>query len=262
MSCNLIMMNRSSFRYKSKENELNNQIMEFLKEKAQEKHRYGYKRLTVFAREKFGKVNHKRIYRLYVLSKLQLPKSRRKRRKYRTHSLIIPKAPDELWCMDFVSDRIENGRRLRIFNLMDIYTKECVGNIVDTSIGGYRVARELNKIVEYRGKPKAIVCDNGPEFTSGKMFDWSVSNEVDLQFIQPGKPQQNAFIESFNGRMRDECLNVNLFNSLIEARSVISEWIEDYNKVRPHSSLGYMTPEKFRLTFEKKLKEINTLNVA
>jgi putative transposase len=255
-------MNRSSFRYKSKENELNMKITAFLKEKSQEKHRYGYKRLTVFVREKFGNINHKRIHRLYVLSKLQLPKSRRKRRKYRTQPAMIPAAPNELWSMDFVSDRIENGRRLRIFNLIDIYTKECVGNIVDTSIGGYRVARELDKIIEFRGKPKAIVCDNGPEFTSGKMFDWSQKNKVNLCFIQPGKPQQNAFVESFNGRMRDECLNVNLFNSLLEARSVISDWVDDYNKYRPHSSLGYMTPEKFRLTYEKKMKEINTLSVA
>ena len=122
--------------------------------------------------------------------------------------------------------------------------------------------KELDKIIEFRGKPKAIVCDNGPEFTSGKMFDWSQENGVDLSFIQPGKPQQNAFVESFNGRMRDECLNVNLFNSLLEARTVISEWKEDYNINRPHSSLGYLTPEKFRLTFEKKVKEINTLKVA
>lgn len=241
---------------------MNKRIMVFLKEKAHEKHRYGYKRLTVFAREKFGQVNHKRIHRLYVLSKLQLPKNRKKRRKYRSTPMIIPAAPNELWSMDFVADRIENGRRLRIFNLIDNYTKECVGNIVDTSIGGYRVARELDKIIEFRIKPKAIVCDNGPEFTSGKMFDWSQENGIDLSFIQPGKPQQNAFVESFNGRMRDECLNVNLFNSLLEARTVIAEWTEDYNKSRPHSSLGYLTPEKFRLTFEMKLKEVNTLKVA
>jgi len=229
---------------------------------AKEKHRYGYKRLAVFAREKFGPVNHKRIYRLYVLAKLQLPKSRKKRRKYRTQPITLPITPNELWSMDFVSDRIENGRRLRVFNLIDIFTKECVGNIVDTSIGGYRVARELDKIIEFRGKPKAIICDNGPEFISGKMFDWSQNNGVDLNFIQPGKPQQNAFVESFNGRMRDECLNVNLFNSLLEARAVILNWVEEYNKVRPHSSLNYMTPEKFRLTFEKKLSELNTLQVA
>jgi putative transposase len=241
---------------------LNKRIIEFLKDKAKEKPRYGYKRLVVFAREKFGPINHKRIHRLYVLAKLQLPKNRRKRRKYRIQPSVIPAAPNQVWSMDFVSDRIENGRRLRIFNLIDIYTKECVGNIVDSSIGSYRVTRELDRIIEFRGKPKAIICDNGPEFTSGKMFDWSQTNKVDLKFIQPGKPQQNAFIESFNGRMRDECLNVNLFNSLIEARSLISEWIEEYNKVRPHSSIGYMTPEKFRLTYEKKLKETNTLSVA
>jgi putative transposase len=176
--------------------------------------------------------------------------------------MLIPAAPNELWSMDFVADRIENGRRLRIFNLIDNYTKECVGNIVDTSIGGCRVARELDKIIEFRNKPKAIVCDNGPEFTSGKMFDCSQESGVDLSFIQPGKPQQNAFVESFNGRMRDECLNVNLFNSLTEARTVIAEWTEDYNKIRPHSSQGYLTPEKFRLTFEKKAKGINTLKVA
>ena len=236
--------------------------MVFLKEKAYEKQRYGYKRLLLFAREKFGPINHKRIHRLYVLSKLQMPKNRRKRRKYRAQAIIIPAAPNELWSMDFVADRIENGRRLRIFNLIDNYTKECVGNIVDTSIGGYRVSRELDKIVEFRGKPKAIVCDNGTEFTGDKIFDWSQNNGVDLSFIQPGKPQQNAFIESFNGRMRDECLNVNLFNSLLEARTVIAEWLEDYNKNRPHSSLGYMTPEKFRLTFEEKLKNVNTLQVT
>lgn len=147
--------------------------------------------------------------------------------------------------MDFMSDQLSTGRRFRVFNVIDDHSRECHVSMTDFSIGGRRVARMLERLVELYGKPKAIVCDNGTEFTSMAMFDWARRSGVDLQFIQPGKPQQNGLCESFNARLRDECLNENLFSTLREAREIIEAWRQAYNKHRPHSALNWLTPEEF-----------------
>ena len=145
---------------------------------------------------------------------------------------------NERWSMDFVSDQLASGRRIRIFNVVDDYSRECVGQVVDVSISGLQVARCLDELAVSRGLPRTIVCDNGPEFTGKAMFLWSQRSRVQLHFIQPGKPTQNAFVESFNGKFRDQCLNLNWFRDLAEARMAIDEWRTHYNEVRPHRSLG------------------------
>lgn len=159
--------------------------------------------------------------------------------------MAVPLKPNQRWSMDFVSDQLANGRRFRVLNVVDDYSRECIGQIVDSSISGGYVTRFLDQIVERRGRPKAIVCDNGPEFTSKAMFFWARSSGVDIQFIQPGKPTQNAFVESFNGKFRDNCLNQLWFRDLAEARIEIEQWRRHYNEVRPHSSLGYIPPAVF-----------------
>ena len=144
-----------------------------------------------------------------------------------------------------MSDQLSSGRRFRLFNVIDDFTKQCHTITVDTSISGHRVARELNRLIDLHGRPQVIVCDNGTEFTSMAMFDWAQRSSVGLQFIQPGKPSQNGFIEAFNGRVRDECLNENLFSSLREAQEITAKWRNAYNTERPHSALDWATPNEF-----------------
>jgi len=165
----------------------------------------------------------------------------------RPHTEIptVPARPNARWSLDFVHDQFANGQRLRILNIVDDVTKECLGAIPDTSISGRRVARELTAIVERRGKPAMIVSDHGTEFTCNAMLAWSKDTVVDWHFIAPGKPMQNGFIESFNGRMRDELLNETLFFDLDDARAKIAVWVADYNLRRPHSSLKYLTPAAY-----------------
>lgn len=172
----------------------------------------------------------------------------------RANILIVPSEPNERWSMDFMSDSLCDGRRFRLLTVVDDFTRECVVIEVDASITGERVIRTLEWLKETRGLPGMLVMDNGPEFTSRAMLVWSKPAGVNLHFIDPGRPVQNAFIESFNGKLRDECLNQHWFVSLEEARRIIKSWRMDYNTTRPHSSLGYMTPEAFRLGFEQKLE--------
>lgn len=146
------------------------------------------------------------------------------------------------WSIDFVSDQLANGRRFRVLNIVNDFSRECIGQLIAISIGGRQVSRFLNRLIETRGKPAMIVSDNGTEFTSKAMFFWAKENEVLLHFIQPGKPTQNAFVESFNARFRDGCLNQHWFRDLDEARAEINGWRQHYNEVRPHSSLGYVPP--------------------
>lgn len=200
-------------------------------------------------------VNHKRTERLYKEEKLSL--KIRKRKKVASQGrveLSQAKRPNEQWAMDFVSDALSNGRRLRLLPIIDTYTRECLRIEVDTSIEGKRVTAVLNQIVSTRGLPENIVVDNGPEFISNALDEWAYIRGIKLHFIHPGKPVENAYIESFNGRFRDECLNQNWFMSIEHARQVIEEWRIDYNQERPHSSLGDLTPnEFFRLEEEKAL---------
>jgi putative transposase len=151
--------------------------------------------------------------------------------------------------MDFMSDQLSSGRRFRLFNVIDDFTKQCHIMAVDISISGVRVKRELDRLIEIHGKPDVIVCDNGTEFTSMAMFDWSKQSGVTLQFIEPGKPSQNGFVEAFNGRVRDECLNEHWFSTLREARGLIETWRNAYNSTRPHSALGWMSPNDFSSSY-------------
>ena len=214
-SCQLVGLSRSGFRYQAK------------------------------VKDEGLVINKKRTYRLYTEEKLQV---RTKKRKKLTRPRVVMDTPlkaDERWSMDFVSDQLSNGRRFRVLNIVDDFSREMIGQLVSVSISGQQVARFLNELVEQRGKPKNLVCDNGPEFTSKAMFFWSEDSGVKLSFIQPGKPTQNAFVESLNGKFRDGCLNQNWFRSLEEAKKQIEQWRYHYNHERPHSSLNYMTPVAF-----------------
>ena len=159
--------------------------------------------------------------------------------------MLVPDTVNQRWSMDFVSDQLANGRRLRVLKLVDDYTRECVLQIVDFSISGQRLTREFDQLVATRPLPQTIVSDNGSEFTNKAMFFWAKRTGVKLHFIQPGKPTQNAFVESFNGRFRDYCLNQQYFLSLTDARLIIDQWRDHYNRVKPHSSLGYQPPALF-----------------
>ncbi len=195
--------------------------------------------------------NHKRIARIYRDEGLQLRRRKRKRRAVptRREPLVLPEGPNERWSMDFMHESLAGGRTLRIFNLIDDFTRECLVSEVDTSLSGERICRVLDWIKEVRGLPGTLVSDNGPEFTGLALDQWASAEGLQLHFIQPGKPTQNAFVESFNGTMRDECLNVQWFRSLKEARDKIELWRVDYNQNRPHSSLGGKTPEEFAAGF-------------
>ena len=191
-------------------------------------------------------VNHKRVYRLYQEEGLAM--RRRERKRFRAEArvpLVLPTRTNQMWTMDFTRDSLASGRKFRTLNLMDGYTREALWIEVDTSLPGLRVVQVLERVVQERGLPETIQVDNGPEFISQVVDQWAYRNGVALHFIDPGKPVQNAFIESFNGKFRDECLNQSWFTSLEDARQIIEAWRVDYNTVRPHSSLGYQTPAEY-----------------
>jgi len=239
-ACELVGMRRSSYRYVRRE-ELPG-LRGRLGELAQERRRFGYRRLTVLLRREGWAVNHKRVYRLYRQEGLGVRRRKRKRiGAVERQPLTIPRRPNERWSMDFVADALPDGRKFRSLNLVDDYNRECLAAEVDTSIPGARVVR----LRERRGLPGVLVTDNGPEFAGQALDVWAYEQGVKVHFIEPGKPVQNAFIESFNGKMRDECLNEHWFLSLGEARETIEAWRRDYNEVRPHSSLGNRTPQEF-----------------
>jgi putative transposase len=244
-ACQLAGMSRSSCRYQPQRRD-EEALRERLKELAGERRRFGYRRLGVLLRREGWGVNHKRVYRLYRQDRLQVGKRLRKRTAgVERVPLALPRGPNERWSMDFMTDSLATGRRFRTLNVVDDYTRECVRIEVDTSLGGERVARVLEELRERRGGPQVIVVDHGPEFTSQVMDRWAYERRVKLHFIEAGKPEQNAYVESFNGKFRDECLNENWFMSLEEARVKIETWRRDYNQVRPHSALKYQTPEVF-----------------
>jgi len=217
-----------------------------LEELAAERRRFGFRRLAVLLRREGLVVNIKRVLRVYREANLQVRK-RMKRRVALGRGDPAPRlwGMNERWSLDFVHDTLEGGRRIRTLNIVDDYTRECLAIEVDTSISGHRVARVLDAIAGVRGYPTTIVMDNGTELTSLAMLSWARDRKVRLHFIQPGKPTQNAFIESFNGRFRDECLNEQQFSTLTEARSIIEAWRVDYNTYRPHRALQDQAPEEF-----------------
>lgn len=236
-ACRLVGLSRSVWQYRSCRS-TDAPLRTRLKALAEQFPAYGYPTLHGMLRAEGLVCNHKRTYRLYREEKLQV---RRKRRKklHRPHVPIsVPTGRTERWSMDFVSDQLANGRRIRVLNVVDDYTRECVGQLVDVSISGGYIARFLDRLIERHGRPRTIVCDNGPEFTGKEMFFWAERSGVRLHFIQPGKPTQNAFVESFNGKFREQCLNLHWFTSLEDAREYIEQWRVHYNEVRPHRAFG------------------------
>lgn len=200
-------------------------------------------------------INHKRTERIYREENLMLHIRRRKKTAATTRLILpTPEKPNERWAMDFLSDCLYNGRKIRILSITDLFTRECLALEVDTSINGKRVTYVLDRIVDRRGLPAVITVDNGPEFTGKALDSWAYIREVQLDFIRPGKPVDNAFIESFNGRFREECLNDNWFMSLNHARAIIEDWRKEYNSMRPHSSLNGLTPELFLNEFKENTK--------
>jgi len=228
-----------------------------LHELAADRPRYGYRRLYELVRREGVLVNHKRVQRLYREEGLCVRRRKRKRvAGARSETWRAATAPDQRWSLDFVHDQVSWGRRLRMLTVVDTYTREALAIEVDTSLSGERVARVLEQIIGERGaQPGEIVMDNGPELTSRALDQWAYARGVHLRFIQPGKPIQNAFVESFNGRLRDECLNQHWFLSLADARQIVEAWRVDYNTVRPHSSLRNQTPEQFRASVTTPLGE-------
>ncbi len=244
-ACRTTHYPRTTIRYqktKPDDSELRDQI----KEIAAKKRRYGSPRIINVLRKNGIKDNHKRIERIYKEEGLQV-KKRKKRRQTAAPRIVMPTPtkPNMRWSMDFVSDALADGRRFRCLNIIDDFSRESVFIHVDKSIPGHRVAQILDSLSGGRGLPEVIVCDNGPEFTSTSMDWWASERSVKLAFIRPGKPTENAFIESFNGKFRDECLNESWFTSLKDAQEKIEKWRKEYNRERPHSSLGGKSPEEF-----------------
>jgi putative transposase len=244
-ACRVIKLHRSVARYESQSTRNDAALKARMQELAQQYPRYGYLMLHQFLAQEGLVVNRKRTYRVYTELGLQVRTKRRKKLTRPRIPMLVPTRPNERWSVDFMSDQLANGRRFRILNLVDDFSRKCVGQIVDTSISGQRLARYLDQLAEKGPLPKVLVCDNGSELTSKAMFFWSQENGTKLHFIQPGKPMQNAFVESFNGTFRDTCLNEHWFKDLHDARQIISAWRVHYNHVRPHSSLGYVPPEKY-----------------
>ena len=248
-ACRLLGLGRSTHRYRARKAEQDTALRARLKELAAQRMRFGYRRLTAMLEREGMSANHKRVYRLYREEGLAM--RIRQRRRIRWNGVIVKPAasqPNQRWSMDFVSDCVSGGKVIRMLTIVDDCTRECPVIEVDTSLGGLRVRRVLDRIAVERGLPEAIVVDNGPEFRGRALAAWSEERGVRLEFIQPGKPVQNAYIESFNGRLRDECLNANWFTSLSDARRKIENWRKDYNEQRPHSSLNYLPPAEFART--------------
>jgi putative transposase len=241
-ACRLIGCERMTVRYRSRRPD-DPQLRERLRALAHERRRFGYRRLMIFLRREGFVVNHKRLFRIYREERLMVRKRGGRKRALGTRApMLVPARPNDLWALDFVSDQFICGRRFRILAIYDVCTRECLAAVADTSLSGKRVARELDRLIAWRGKPRMIVSDNGTELTSNAILVWADETKVEWHYIAPGKPMQNAFVESFNGRLRDEFLNETLFSSLAQARFALEEWRRDYNTVRPHSRIGWLTP--------------------
>ena len=252
-ACVALSVDRSSMRYRSIRPD-DASIREAMKKVASERRRFGYRRIHVMLERQGIAMNLKKLRRLYREEKLTVRKRGGRKRALGTRRpLALPSRSNERWSLDFVSDAFTDGRRFRVLAVVDDFTRECLCLVADTSLSGARLARELDDLIARRAKPKTIVSDNGTEMTSMAILKWCQQTHVEWHYIAPGKPMQNGFVESFNGSFRDECLNETLFSSLAQARAAIATWKEDYNRNRPHSSLGNITPNEFatKTTLEK-----------
>jgi putative transposase len=241
--CGLTGIAVSTHRYRSRRSD--ESLREKLVRLAREKPRYGYRRLQVLVEREGERVNHKRLWRVYRESGLCL------KRKKRRHCVRIGSPQPTLtganqeWALDFVHDVLSAGRNIRVLSVVDAFTRECLALEVDTGFASRRVTRVLDEIIAVRGLPQAIRCDNGPELTSRHFLAWALEWKIELRHMQPGKPTENAHVESFHGRLREECLRVSWFTNLFDARRKVTNWKTEYNEQRPHSSLGYRTPAEF-----------------
>jgi putative transposase len=244
-ACQAIGADRSSVRYRYRRPE-DGLLRSRLREIAAVRRRFGYRRLHILLQREGLTLNHKKLRRIYAEERLQVRRRGGRKRALGTRApLTLPRGPNQRWSMDFLHDQLGDGRRFRILAVVDDFTRECLALVADTSLSGLRVGRELDAIIAERGKPIACVSDNGTELTSTAILRWSQESHVKWHYIAPGKPQQNAFIESFNGRLRDELLNETLFSSLAHARVLLAEWQFDYNTIRAHSSLGNLPPAHY-----------------
>ena len=242
-ACRVMTVAASSYRYQSRRSD--EPLRTRLVELAREKPRFGYRRLHVLLRRTGEAVNHKRVHRVYREAGLGLWRKKRKHCVRVGQPLRACTAANQEWALDFVHDAVDCGRAIRVLSVVDACTRECLALEVDTSFASRRVTRVLEEIVAERGSPQVIRCDNGPELTSRHFLAWCIEQKIELLHIQPGRPMQNGRVESFHGKLRDECLRVSWFGNLFEARRKIVAWRKEYNQERPHSSLGYRTPEEF-----------------
>lgn len=244
--CALARITRASWYYRSHARDQNALRMR-IREIAQARPRFGYERITVMLRREGWPVGRKRVRRLYRLEGLQLRMRCRRRKRHSLHRgpTPAPSGPGQYWAMDFVHDQLADGRKFRVLTVVDKWSRESVLLEVDFALTGASVVRAFERLARQRSLPQAITVDNGTEFTSKALDEWAWQHKVQLDFIRPGKPVENGMIESFNGRLRDECLNTHAFLSLEDARQKIHAWGADYNEHRPHSSLGHLTPREF-----------------
>jgi transposase InsO family protein len=248
-SLRIIGMSASAYRYEPAADR-NGALKEKIMALAQRHRRYGAGMIYLKLRQAGEVVNHKRVERLYAQAGLQLRKRKRKKIPLaERHPLQRPMAANQVWSMDFVYDRTAEGRSIKNLTVVDDATHEAVAIVPERAMGGNQLTRILDQLATTRGLPKAIRTDNGKEFCGRAMLNWAHARGVQLFLIEPGKPNQNAYIESFNGRFRDECLNEHWFMSMRHARQLIEEWRQDYNAQRPHSAIGYQTPDQFADSF-------------
>jgi putative transposase len=244
-ACAIVGLHPKTYRYRSRRPD-DGALRSRIRELAMQRRRFGYRRIGLMLEREGVKPNHKKLYRLYKEERLAVRRRGGRKRALGTRAPIaIPQGPNMRWSIDFAADALSDSRRFRILVVMDDFTRESLALVVDTSLTGIRVARELDRIAERRGYPCMVVSDNGTELTSNAMLHWQHEHRVEWHYIAPGKPMQNGFAESFIGRLRDECLNEHLFANLRQARYVIESWRVDYNTRRPHTSLNGLTPIEF-----------------
>jgi putative transposase len=258
-ACAVVGIDPKVYRYRSQRPD-DVGLRQRLRQLASERRRFGYRRLHLLLEREGVHINWKRLYRLYKEERLTVRKRGGRKRALGTRSPItLPQEPNQRWSLDFVSDALTDGRRFRVLCVIDDFSRECLATVADNSISGERVVRELDRIAATRGYPCMVVSDNGTELTSNAILRWQEGGAVEWHYIAPGKPMQNGFVESFNGRLRDECLNEHLFSSYRQAQNIIEAWRIDYNQHRPHTSLKGLTPTEFanRSSMDQNLNRTN-----